>query len=143
VRCSRRGELGEAWCGGVVAGAALYRLREQGRQPTRQGTVNGGVVLRWRVKRPVIGEGTRRRCRLREGKRGGGQSASGPMERRWPEAHGVVAPTKGGGGLTSRGRRDPRWAGAGSKGCHGLGRLQEIPKKIETGCQGHRAELKE
>jgi hypothetical protein len=29
-----------AWCGGVVAGAALYRLREQG----RRGIVDGGVV---------------------------------------------------------------------------------------------------
>jgi hypothetical protein len=32
----------------------------------------------------------------------------------------------------------PSWAGVG----HELGRLREIPKKIETGCQGHRAELK-
>jgi hypothetical protein len=32
----------------------------------------------------------------------------------------------------------PSWAGVGRK----LGRLWEIPKKIEMGCQGHRAELK-
>jgi hypothetical protein len=29
---------------------------------------------------------------LREGKRGGGQSASGPVRRRWPEAGGTTVP---------------------------------------------------
>jgi hypothetical protein len=32
----------------------------------------------------------------------------------------------------------PSWAGVG----HVLGLLQEIPKKIEAGCQGLRAKLK-
>jgi hypothetical protein len=59
---------------------------------------------------------------LREGKGGGGLAASGPVWKRWPAAHGAVAPAKGGGGPASRGRRNPRWA--------------------EMGCQGHQAELK-
>jgi hypothetical protein len=37
---------------------------------------------------PVTGEGKRRRGRLREGKRGGGQAESGLIQRRWPEKHG-------------------------------------------------------
>jgi hypothetical protein len=56
-------------------------------------------------------------------------------------ARGAVPPARDGGGPASRGRRTtggPSWAGAG----HELGHLWEIPKKIEAGCQGHRAELK-
>jgi hypothetical protein len=55
----------------------------------------------------------------------------------------MVAPTKGGGGPASRGRRDPGWADAGLKGYRGLGRHQEIPTKIEMGYQGYWAGLKE
>jgi hypothetical protein len=33
---------------------------------------------------------------LREGKRGGGQVASGPMRRSWPEAHGGTGQANGG-----------------------------------------------
>jgi hypothetical protein len=29
----------------------------------------------------------RRQCRLREGKGGGGRVTSGPVQKRWPEAH--------------------------------------------------------
>jgi hypothetical protein len=44
--CEVLGErrVGGAWFGGVVAGAALYRLGEEGRRPARQGTVGGGAV---------------------------------------------------------------------------------------------------
>jgi hypothetical protein len=35
----------------------------------------------------ALSEGKRRRRRLREGKGGGGQAASGPMWKRWPEVH--------------------------------------------------------
>jgi hypothetical protein len=48
----------------------------------------GGVLSRWW---PVTkGEAKRRRRQLREGKGGGGRETSGPMRRRWPEAHGGV-----------------------------------------------------
>jgi hypothetical protein len=51
---------------------------------------------------------------------------------RWPKEAAVRRPEEGEtpGGLS--------WAGVG----HELGRLREIPKKIETGCQGYWAELK-
>jgi hypothetical protein len=43
-----RGAQGEeswgAWCGGLVVGAALCRLGEEGRRPARWGTVSGGAV---------------------------------------------------------------------------------------------------
>jgi hypothetical protein len=35
---------GGGWCGGVVVRAALYRLREEGRQSARRGMVNVGAV---------------------------------------------------------------------------------------------------
>jgi hypothetical protein len=52
---------------------------------------------------------------------------------RWPKEAAVRRPEEG---ETSGG---PSWAGVGRE----LGWLREIPKKIETGCQGHRAKLKE
>jgi hypothetical protein len=44
VRGAQEEEIWGAWCGGVVVGATLYRLGEEGRQPARRGTVGGGVV---------------------------------------------------------------------------------------------------
>jgi hypothetical protein len=59
--------------------------------------------------------------------------------RGWLRARLLIARAPGGKG----GRGELGWAGAGPKGCCGLGRLWEISKKIETGRRGHRAELKE
>jgi hypothetical protein len=53
---------------------------------------------------------------LREGKGGGGRAAYGPVRKRWSEAHGAVAPAKGGSGPMSRGKRDPGWAELGWSG---------------------------
>jgi hypothetical protein len=66
---------------------------------------------------------------------------SGPMRKRWPEAHGGTrhggGPAfRGSGGPAFRGRRTPggpSWAGVGRE----LGHLREILKKIEASCQGY------
>jgi hypothetical protein len=42
-----------------------------------------------------------------------------------------------------RGRRRPGWAGAGPKGCCDLGQRWNFQRKIEMGCHGHWAELKD
>jgi hypothetical protein len=55
----------------------------------------------------------------------------------------MVAGRMGGVVALDRRRETTRWDGAGLKGCCGLGRLCEIPRKIETGCQGYRVELME
>jgi hypothetical protein len=57
------------------------------------------------------------RSRERDWKGGGGRAVCGPVRRRWSEAHGTVAPAKGGGGsgVTEEGEI-PGWAGLGWTG---------------------------
>jgi hypothetical protein len=75
----------------VVVAAGVLRPfigsgRRGGGRPGSDG--GGGLLSRWW---PVMdGEAKRRRRRLREGKGGGGQETSGPVRRRWSEAHGGV-----------------------------------------------------
>jgi hypothetical protein len=77
----------------------------------------------------------RRQRRLREGKGGGGRETSGPMRRRWQEAHGGARSGRPSGGvrvsgaggrrrpssligwahLSVRGRRRADWAGKGGR----------------------------
>jgi hypothetical protein len=70
----------------VAAGVLRHFIGSSWRGGGRPGSDgDGGVLSRWW---PVIeGEAKRRRCRLRWGRGGGGRETSGPMRRRWPEAH--------------------------------------------------------